>query len=226
MKKILYIIFFALFSCNSNSQSNSTKSIELNGLQIDSKIIKDISKISNKEVEKNSVIRYKAADSSNQLFESYDSIVPGIKFKFVNQKTAYKIIESHFENVKKTKNYLFLTNLDFDDSYNSYYDIVIAPVADQLELIKFVGTEPVNYGLSNKDVVDWFRKKQSEFDFDIIVADFSRIETKLKSDPKSYEKLGKEIYEFCPDVIDQGHSDMNELIEYLKTSKHMWFWWD
>ncbi|WP_422104350.1 DUF4253 domain-containing protein [Winogradskyella sp.] len=226
MKKLLYLVIFALCSCNSNNKSNSIDPAELNGLQIDSEIIKVISKAVKKDVEKNAVIRYKASNASNQVFEPYDSLVPGVKFKFVSEKMAYTIIDDHFDKVKKSNNYLFLTNLDFDDSFNTYYDIVIAPVSDQLELIKFVGTEPVNYGLTNEDVMEWFRRKQTEFDFDIIVADLSRIEAKLKSDPKSYKKLGKEIYEFCPDVIDQGHSDMDELVEYLKTSKHMWFWWD
>ena len=226
MKKLLYIIFLVICSCNSNSQSNTNKQTELNGLKVDSEIVEAISKTTKKSIEKNSVIRYKASDSTNRIFEPYDSLVPGARFKFVDEKTAYRIIDKHFDDIKKSKNYLFLTNLDFDDSYNSYYDIVIAPVSNQLELIKFVGTEPVNYGLSNDDVIEWFRKKQTEFDFDIIVADLSRIETKLKSDPESYEKLGKEVYEFCPDVIDQGHSDMDKLVEYLKSSKHMWFWWD
>lgn len=226
MKKLLYFIFLTCCSCNSNGQSNSNKPIELNGLQIDSKVIEAISEMAQKDIEKNSVIRFKVSDSNDRMSVSYDSVVPGVRFKFVNEKTAYRIIDNHFDNIKKSNNYLYLTNLDFDDSYESYYDIVIAPVSDQLELIKFVGTEPVNYGLSNEDVIEWFRKKQNEFEFDIIVADLSRIETVIKSDPESYDKLGKEIYEFCPDVIDQGHSDMDELVEYLETSKHMWFWWD
>lgn len=226
MKKLLYILFLAFCSCNSNSQTDTNKQTELDGLRIDSAILEDIAELTNKTVEKNTVVRYKASDSTNRVFEPYDSLVPGIRFKFVNEKTAYQIIDKHFDNVKKSKNYLFLTNLDFDESFRSYYDIVIAPISDQLELIKFIGTEPINFDLSNQDVVEWFRKKHTEFDFDIIVVDFDRIEAILKSDPKSYEKLGKEIYEFCPDVIDQGHSDMNELIQHLKKNKHMWFWWD
>ncbi|MBC2845222.1 DUF4253 domain-containing protein [Winogradskyella flava] len=226
MKKTLYIVFFILCACNSKSRKESIHKTDLNELNIDIRIIEDIAKLTNKDVVKNTVIRYKPADSTNRVFEPYDSLVPGVKFKFVNEKTAYKIVDNHFDDVKKSKNYLFLTNLDFDDSYRSYYDIVIAPISDQLELIKFVGIEPVNYDLSNNDVVEWFRKKQTEFDFDIIVADFDRIESVLKSEPDSYEKLGKEIFEFCPDVIYQGHSDMDELVQHLKTNKHMWMWWD
>ena len=226
MRKLFYVIFLILCSCNSKNDSKSDKPIDLNWLQIDSEIIKAISRASKKETEKSSVIRYRAVDSTLRVFKQYDSLVPGVKFKFVNEKTAFKIIDKYFDKVRESNNYLFLTNLDFDDSYKPYYDIVVAQVSNQFELIKFVGTEPVNYGLSNDDVIKWFRKKQTEFDFDITIADLSRIEAKLKSNPKSFEKLGTEIYEFCPDVIDQGHSDINELVEYLKSSKHMWFWWD
>lgn len=229
MRNTLYFLLFILCSCNSNDQkdqnSNLSQNVEIDDPETEQDVVKSISKITHLTPEENSVIRYKQ-DSVGSWYNQYDSIVPGVKFKSVKENIAYEIIDRYFDKVKQSGNYLYLTNLDFDESFSSHYDVIIAPISNQLDLIKFVGTEPVNYGLSNQDVIEWFRQKEAEFDFDIIVADVSRIETKLKTNPTSFEKLGKEIYDFCPDVIDQGHEDMNELINYLKSTKHMWFWWD
>lgn len=229
MKNILYLFILLLCSCNTNSQieqkTETAKNVETDKTQTQEDIIKSISQITHLDSEQNSVIRYKK-DSIGSWYNEYDSIVPGIRFKFVKENVAYEIIDRYFDKVKESGNYLYLTNLDFDESFSSYYDVVIAPVSNQLELIKVVGTEPANFGFSNGDVVKWFKQKEAEFDFDIIVADVSRIEARLKTNPKSFIKLGKEIYEFCPDVIDQGHGDMDELVNYLRSTKHMWFWWD
>ncbi len=226
MKRIAYLIVIFILSCGYQKPSNGEKYRAQDGTEINPNIISEISRLSTKKPEKNSVIRYKPSETIPGAFEPYDSIVGGTKFKYVSEKLAYEIIDKYFQNVKDSKNYLYLTNLDFDGNYNSYYDIVIAPVTDQWELIKFVGTEPVNYDLTTKDVINWFKERQKEFEFEIIVADLDRIEAKIKTEPKSYKKLGKEIYKFCPDVIDQGHADMGELIEFLQSSKRMWFWWD
>lgn len=134
--------------------------IELNGLKIDSDIVAEISKVTKKEAVKNSVIRYRPTDSTERVYEPIDSIVEGVKFKFVDEITAYKIIDKHFENIKSSNNYLFLSNLDFDESYNSYYDIIIAPISNQIELIRFVGTEAGNYDLTNEDIIKWFEKNK------------------------------------------------------------------
>ncbi len=226
MKIIVYLTVIFILSCGCQERSNGEKYETRDVIEISPDIISAMARLCEKDPEQNSVIRYKTSEKIANAFEPYDSIVGGIKFKNVSENMAFEIIDKYFQTVKESKNYLYLTNLDFDDDYNSYYDIVIAPIANQWELIKFVGTEPANYDLTTDDVINWFKERKKEFDFDIIVADLDRIEAIIITEPKSYINLGKEIYEFCPDVIDQGHSDMEELIDFLRTSKRMWFWWD
>ena len=227
MKGIFSLIIIFIVSCSPQSKnSNKDNLIIKNGLKISSEIISDIKSICKKNPEKNSVIRYKRSKIKKEVFESYDSIALGIKFKFVSEDKANKVIDKYFNKIKNTKNYLYLTNLGLDKNYDSYYDIVIAPFKNQWELIKFVRTEPVNYDLTNEDVINWFKTKRSEFEFDIIVADVDRIEIKILTKPDSYSNLAKDIYKFCPDVIDQGYSNMEELIKFLNKTNRMWFWWD
>ena len=226
MKKILLLSLVILFSCNSKNQFDKNDPVDLNGLEIDQDIVVNIAKLTRKKAQKNTVIRYRPADSTRRVYEPIDSLVKGVRFKKVKEELAYKIIDKYFDKVKNSGNYLFLSNIAFDDAYNTYHDVIIAPASNQIDLIKFVGTDAVNYDLMNDDIINWFSKRQAEFEFNIIVADFDAIEANIVSEPKSYKALAKEIYKFCPDVIEQGHDDMAQLVKHLKDYKHMWFWWD
>ena len=227
MKRFFILAVIACFLSTCQGQSFSPKQSprlqEPNNLE---DIIRNLEILTQKKAQQNSVIRYQQDDKEARVYSPYDSLVSGYKIKFVDEVTAYRIIDLYFSKVKKFDQYLYLTHLDFDKAYNSHYDVVIAPLANQSELIRWVGTEPVNYGLSTQDVVDWFTQQEKTFDFEIIVADLDRIEARIRTEPNSYQQLGENIYQFCPDVIDQGHGDMDELVDFLKTEKRMWFWWD
>ena len=38
--------------------------------------------------------------------------------------------------------------------------------------------------------------------------------------------LAQRMYEFCPDIVDQGRGDVEALAESLARSDDLFFWWD
>ena len=44
--------------------------------------------------------------------------------------------------------------------------------------------------------------------------------------PQNMTEFAKEVYEFCPDSVDQGVGDLKSLEEYIKEEKGIWLWWD
>jgi len=34
------------------------------------------------------------------------------------------------------------------------------------------------------------------------------------------------MYEFCPDIVDQGCGDVQTLAKDLKKTQRLYFWWD
>lgn len=44
--------------------------------------------------------------------------------------------------------------------------------------------------------------------------------------PNDLTKFTNEVYEFCPDVIDQGYGEMKDMISDYKANKYFWMWWD
>jgi len=54
----------------------------------------------------------------------------------------------------------------------------------------------------------------------------SRIHAYINKLPNDIKTFTSEVYEFCPDVIDQGYSFMEEMISDYNESKDFWLWWD
>ena len=225
MKTVFGLFFLLAITSSCYGQINAGKEKASHSDQIED-ITREIEDLTGKKFGEHSVMRFVPSDSIEWMMEQVDSVIAGKRLKGVDYNTAYEISERYFDQVKALDHYLYLTHLHFDEALRSYYDIAIVPQTDPLEVIRMVGTTPYNYGLSNADVIEWFRQRQQEFDFYITVVDEDRLEANILTEPESYEALGKAIYEFCPDVIEQGHDDMKSLVDFLKESKSMWFWWD
>ena len=40
------------------------------------------------------------------------------------------------------------------------------------------------------------------------------------------QSFAQEMYEFCPDIVEQGTGSIEELIEEIKETKKLALWWD
>ena len=225
MKNIFYsLLCLCIISC-ANKNNTDIASISLstdiltNGLIIDQQLLSNIKKSINKEpIQLNrEVWNY---DKENYILDK------GLVFKFVNHEKAHTIFNKYSDKVIEGNNYIFLTNMDFDESYNTYYDIVIIDGSDPFELIKRIGTNGVNYDKYNNDIVLQLKEWHTEVGFKFVVIDVARIHAYMNKLPKNITQFSTEVYEFCPDVIDQGYSSMDEMIKDYKDTKYFWLWWD
>ncbi|WP_410795624.1 DUF4253 domain-containing protein [Parabacteroides sp. FAFU027] len=44
--------------------------------------------------------------------------------------------------------------------------------------------------------------------------------------PTDLDAFAKEVYEFCPDSVDQGVGTIDKLKQTIKEMKGVWLWWD
>jgi hypothetical protein len=105
-------------------------------------------------------------------------------------------------------------------------ELWVFPTDDRYEVIAAMQTNGANYDLMPQDVIAWMRELAEEQPFTLtgIGGDFlsGEFTTKIKQ-PK---ELAERMYEFCPDIVDQGTGDVNGLASELRTSRQLFFWWD
>lgn len=221
MKNLVLITLTSILlgTCNGVSSQEPIK----NGLKISSDLLNKIQATIKKEALPFSREVWKYDKEGNE--ENY-TIKNGVYFDFVDEITAHNVFLEFKDQVKSEGNYLFLTELDFDDSYSSFYDIVILKCSDQFELVKLIGTNGINYNRYNDDVLKQLKAWHEDLGFEVVVVDHSRIHAYMSKKPSDIGKFAQEVYDFCPDVIDQGYSSMEEMISDYKSNNYFWLWWD
>jgi len=62
--------------------------------------------------------------------------------------------------------------------------------------------------------------------FDILGADNDWVELEFKSLPRDLKAFAEEVYDFCPDAVDQGPGSVKGLIKDIIRTKRLFLWWD
>jgi hypothetical protein len=89
-------------------------------------------------------------------------------------------------------------------------EIVVLNDIREDEFVRLQKTNGGNYGVSNDDLIARLEKWRSRFDFEIVGASGSWVALRLKTLPAKICQFAEEVYEFCPDIVDQGVGLANE----------------
>lgn len=225
-----FLLIKITFSCLNKTKQPSdyassitNDTIGENALDIDSKLLTEIKK----EIEQEPVkLNREVWNYDKNGNEEHYFLDKGLVFKFVNEKKAHAIFNKYYNKVIQGDDYIFLSNMDFDESFNSYYDIIIIDESNPFTIIEQIGTNGINYDIYNPDIIRKLKEWNDQVNFKFVVIDVSRIHAYMEKLPKEIRTFSNEIYEFCPDVIDQGYGSMEEMISDYQANKYFWLWWD
>ena len=105
-------------------------------------------------------------------------------------------------------------------------ELVIAAAKSQFDILRIAASDAVNYGKETEDLVRILQSWDERYGIDIYAAQTDRIQLKLKSLPKDMKAFANEVYEFCPDIVDQGVGDVEKLAAEIAATKTIYLWWD
>lgn len=97
---------------------------------------------------------------------------------------------------------------------------------DELGILKWRKPNGINYGLDDKDVLAKLQDWKQKNDLIILGAGMDWLHFQFKTMPADIAAFAEEVYEFCPDAIDQGAGDMPHLIAAIKEMQGAFLWWD
>ncbi|GMV93679.1 MAG: hypothetical protein AMXMBFR82_34570 [Candidatus Hydrogenedentota bacterium] len=103
--------------------------------------------------------------------------------------------------------------------------IAVLPTTDQYEVIQAVGTDGVNFDVDNAEVIVWLRGMEEQNPFTLTGAGQDFLEGYFVTPPENAPALAKRMYDFCPDIVDQGTGTVEALAGELKHGK-LYLWWD
>jgi len=87
---------------------------------------------------------------------------------------------------------------------------------DKYAELRTKGTNGINCGLETEDIIAQLQAWDAQYGIEFDEVDHDRLLVRFKTLPADLDSLVEQIYEFCPDVIDQGFGCIGEGIDHIK----------
>lgn len=97
---------------------------------------------------------------------------------------------------------------------------------DKFDILRASKSDGINYDITNEKVIEKLQSWDNKYNIDIWQAETDTIQLTVGKLPKDLKSFSKEIYEFCPDIVDQSSGNVTDISDYLKSEKAIYLWWD
>ena len=141
---------------------------------------------------------------SNTTKEKANSIVKKLKEKF------------------RVKGYLVFAFTDEDEAKS----IGVIKGTNDLDILRYRRTDGINHDYENDDIVVKISEWNDKFGLTVIGCGRDWLELEFKKLPNDLDAFAAEVYEFCPDSVDQGVGEVANLKLMIKELNGIWLWWD
>ncbi|MCF8254131.1 MAG: DUF4253 domain-containing protein [Bacteroidia bacterium] len=147
---------------------------------------------------------------------------PNAICSLTSEENAEKIVLDNLEHFKKQGKYIFI----FGIAQNGYIVGLTGATSDPYKLMELAETNGINYDIETNNIIERYKKWDNEFGIIPIGIGPDFCECKIKNRNIDFKKLAQEVYEFCPDVVDQGTETVDALEEEMKRTGTIYLWWD
>jgi len=148
----------------------------------------------------------------------------GLCFAFTATQADTVITQRHDEFIRLGC-YVFRCKQGF--GIDGLPDLVgVLPTTDRDVVLEAVCTNGANYDIYTPQIITWLRELEQIQPFILTGAGQDYLEGKFTTPVKDPENLAKKVYEFCPDVVDQGTETVEALANELASERKLFLWWD
>ncbi len=113
-----------------------------------------------------------------------------------------------------------------DETHEEGAEVAVGPGGSQLDILRLARSDAANYDMYTEDLVAKLGGYDEEFGIDITHAETDTILFNLVGWPADLAAFARDLYEFCPDIVDQGVGSVEELREVVEATGKVALWWD
>jgi len=162
--------------------------------------------------------------SSPQPLESHDepgAVKGGVSFEAAQEKVEKLLRKAHADFLARGF-YLFRYDQNFGHSPDK---LGLLPTTDKYAVIAAMGTNGVNYDIGTAGIIAWLKDLEADQPFVLTGVSFEHLEGFFTTPVKDRKALARRMYQFCPDIVDQGVGSVAKLADALRGDS-LYFWWD
>jgi Domain of unknown function (DUF4253) len=112
------------------------------------------------------------------------------------------------------------------DETHSGVEVVVGRGDSQFDILRLARTDACNHDMGTEDLIRKLQSWHQTLDLDIFLAETDTIELRLNARPTDFGAFAKDVYEFCPDIVDQGIGSVEELEVAIRDYMQILLWWD
>jgi hypothetical protein len=113
-----------------------------------------------------------------------------------------------------------------NERHDGGVELVVGKGESQFDILRLARADACNYGMDTEALVKKLQSWHYAYGIDIFHAETATIEFTLDKLPADMREFANDVYEFCPDVVDQGIGSVEALEQAIRDHKHVYLWWD
>ena len=152
-----------------------------------------------------------------------EELAGGVSFDVSKTKIEAVLRKAHSDFLAKGF-YLFRYQQNFDIAGRPD-KIGLLPTADAYAVMAAMDTNGDNYNIGTAGIIAWMKELHQEQPFILTGIGFDYMEGHFTSPLKDPQALAGRMYQFCPDIVDQGVGTVSNLASELQKGS-IYFWWD
>ena len=100
------------------------------------------------------------------------------------------------------------------------------PTPQWEDAVAILQTNGINCGVGSQDIIDWLNHHSARHGLKVLTVGHDFVGGEFLSQIEDVEETAAAMYDFCPDLVDQGYGELEALSESLKSDLSFFFWWD
>lgn len=204
----------SLFGLGEKSNLSKTETTLLNNLNFNTTLFAELKNLTKTEIKQLPAIEQETGDVLNNEFfngvyletteEEANNLVKKLKPKF--KSNGYLVFVYEGEDHKK--------------------NIAAIKGTDELDILRYRRTDGINHDLENEDIVNKISEWKSKYGLIVLGCNRDWLEVEFDKLPTDMDAFANEVYNFCPDAVEQGVGTIDNLKQMIITTKGVWLWWD
>jgi len=114
----------------------------------------------------------------------------------------------------------------YGDERHHGVELVVGPGESQFDIIRLAESDAINYNLTTEAIITRLQQYNQSFGITILQAETDTIEFELINYPPNLMALAHKLYQFCPDIVNQGVGSVEALAESIEVTGRVTLWWD
>ncbi len=98
--------------------------------------------------------------------------------------------------------------------------------SSQFDILRVAQSDAVNYGMVTEDLITKLSEYDRMFGIDIFHAETDTIEFRFSKLPDDMQAFCKDLYRFCPDIVNQGVGTVEAMESEIRRRNEVFLWWD